>query len=237
MNIICTFISSFPAKFNSYIHSLSHYSLLSKLYSKQTKGGNEDCEKICIVLGLCNFYKETKSIRIWTQSHSQPPFSEHGQQIRILSLWLWSISLGNSSNWKYHWSVMLLPLPGQQKAAEWAGRRAGETHPPPGGSILRLTLQNGFCKDTPKSWETQHLSFFIDCRVKLGCVTLGWKEHCETQRDSKVSLGTQEKTQPSGRGSTTLSAIQEGFDLISQCCKWFYTEMTAKLVLTSYPAY
>lgn len=174
MNIICTFISSFPEKFNSYTHSLSHYSLLSKLYSKQTRGGNEDCEQIWVVLGLRNFYKETKSIRLWTQSYSQPPFSEHGLQIRTLSLWLWSISLSNSSNWKYHQSVMLLPLPSQQKAAEWAGRRERETHLPPGGLILWLT-QKGFCKDIPNSWETQCLSFFIDCRVKLACVTLGVK--------------------------------------------------------------
>lgn len=159
MNIICTFISSFPAKFNSYIHSLSHYSLLSKGDSKQTKRGNEDCEKIWVVLGLCNFYKETKTISLWTQSHSQPPFSEHGLQIRTLSLWFWSISLGNNSNWKYCWSIMLLPLPGWWKAAEWTGIRARETHPPPGGLILGL-MRNSFCKDTPNSWETKHLSFF-----------------------------------------------------------------------------
>lgn len=174
MNIICTFISSFPAKFNSYIHSLSHYSLLSKVHSKQTKRGNEDCEKIWVVLVLCNFYQETKSISLWTQSHSQPPLSERGLQIRTLSLWLWSISLGNSSNWKYHWSLMLLPLPGRWKAAVCTGIRARETHPPAGSLILRLML-NGFCKDTPNSWETEHLSFLTDRRVELGCVTLGVK--------------------------------------------------------------
>jgi len=35
----------------------------------------------------------------------------------------------------------------------------------------------------------------------------------------------------------TLSAVQEWFNLISQYPNWYHAEMTAKLALTSYPAY
>lgn len=81
--------------------------------------------------------------------------------------------------------------------------------------------------------------FLIDYRMKLRWVTLGVKRKTWEIKGqyNKMSLGTQEKTQPLGMGNMTLSVVQEWFDLISQYLNWYYAEVTAKLGLTHYPTY
>lgn len=84
----------------------------------------------------------------------------------------------------------------------------------------------------------QALVFFnwLQGEVRM-CNTGGERSIVRHKGIVKYHWGLKEGPTPLGMGSTALLAIQERLDLISQCHKWYYTEMTAKLVLTSYPAY